>query len=439
MSEDTQQTKPIHYRILGLKVENMMRVKCVHVLPSGNVIKIGGKNDSGKTSLLNSIDLACRGGSGSVCEQPVRQGAFEGNVDIDLGDILVHKRFKINGSPVLKVSMKDGTPVKSPQAILDALCSKITFDPLSWMNMEPPKQKDLLAKLVGVDLERLKLKRAKLYDERTLTNRDLAQKRAKLATMVPVTDAPAEEVSVGSVMESLNALRKRNADKSTTRETCRLNQVALESDTKEWNALGVEITRLESELNAKKKTHAEMGGEISNDNLALTKLKEAVAALVDESEQPLLDEINGLDQKNAKVRDAAARKAVVAEVDHLSTKEVQQTSAIEALDAEKEELLKNAKFPLEGLSFDDSGVLLSGLPFEQAGTATKLRASIAIGLALNPKLRVVLIRNGDQLDDDSMAVLTEMADKMDCQIWVEICRDLDRASVIIEDGLVKEV
>lgn len=429
--------KPVHYRVLGLKVENIKRIKCVHVLPTTNVVTIGGKNDNGKTSLLDSIDYACRGAGGSICEQPVRRGATEGNIDIDLGEILISKRFKTNGSPTLKVSMKDGTAVKSPQGILDALCSKITFDPLSWMNMEPAKQKDLLAKLVGVDLEPLKLRRQGVYDDRTVVNRDLTNKRARLKSLPMFEDAPAGEIKVSALMESLTALRTRNFVKQESRNTVAQHDVVVRHQTVELNALGKEIAALQEILIAKQKKHVEMCADLSKANAQLEAAKQNAATLVDEPEQPILDQIKGADEGNQKVRDNIARKALVVEIRLLEESESEHTELIESLDSKKEALLKEAKFPLKGLSFDDSGVLLDGLPFAQAGMAKKIRASVAIGLALNPKLRVVLIRDASLLDDDSMKLLSDLADELDAQIWCEIVGDKN-ASVVIQDGTIKE-
>ena len=108
------------------------------------------------------------------------------------------------------------------------------------------------------------------------------------------------------------------------------------------------------------------------------------------------------------------------------------------MDAEKLKQIKDAKYPLQGLSVSDSGdVLLEGLPFEQAASAEQLRASVAIGLALNPKLRVLLIRDGSLLDEDSLALLCKMAEDADAQVWLERVGTDGDVSVVIEDGMVK--
>ena len=86
-------------------------------------------------------------------------------------------------------------------------------------------------------------------------------------------------------------------------------------------------------------------------------------------------------------------------------------------------------------AFDDTGVTLDGLPFEQASQAQQLRASVAIGAALNPKLRAMLVRDGSLLDEDSLALLTAEASRSDLQVWLEVVgREGD--GIVIEDGEV---
>lgn len=83
-------------------------------------------------------------------------------------------------------------------------------------------------------------------------------------------------------------------------------------------------------------------------------------------------------------------------------------------------------------------VNLEGVPFGQASDAEQLRASIAIAMASNSKLRVIRVRDGSLLDADSMALLSDMADKKDFQVWIERVGE-GATGFIIEDGHVKAV
>ena len=63
--------------------------------------------------------------------------------------------------------------------------------------------------------------------------------------------------------------------------------------------------------------------------------------------------------------------------------------------------------------------------------------SVAIGAALNPALRVLLVRNGNDLDSNGIKLLGELAETSGCQVWLErVAESKDGVTVLIEDGQV---
>jgi len=63
--------------------------------------------------------------------------------------------------------------------------------------------------------------------------------------------------------------------------------------------------------------------------------------------------------------------------------------------------------------------------------------SVAIGVALNPQLKVLLIRNGNMLDKASLASVAEQAEAAGMQVWVEmVAEDKDGMTVMMVDGEV---
>jgi hypothetical protein len=62
---------------------------------------------------------------------------------------------------------------------------------------------------------------------------------------------------------------------------------------------------------------------------------------------------------------------------------------------------------------------------------------MAIAMAGNPKLRVIRIKEGSLLDDDTLKVIADMAQERDYQLWVERIRSDDPMAVVMEDGEVR--
>ena len=84
-----------------------------------------------------------------------------------------------------------------------------------------------------------------------------------------------------------------------------------------------------------------------------------------------------------------------------------------------------------------TGVTYNGVPFSQASSAEQIRVSVAMAMAMNPKLRVLRIKDGSLLDDDAMDMLKKLAVKEDFQVWVERVGNGSEDAIVIEAGEVK--
>ena len=157
-------------QVLELIAENFKRLKLARVKPTGPVTSIVGKNAAGKTSVLDAFTAAL-GGANSSPEMPIRKGADSAEVIVDLGDIIVTRKWTTDGKSTLTVATKEGAKYPSPQAMLDKLIGKLSFDPLAFERMKPQEQAATFAKLVGIDLDGYTAKRRQAFDERTHANR----------------------------------------------------------------------------------------------------------------------------------------------------------------------------------------------------------------------------------------------------------------------------
>jgi len=84
------------------------------------------------------------------------------------------------------------------------------------------------------------------------------------------------------------------------------------------------------------------------------------------------------------------------------------------------------------------GVTFNGIPLSQASSTEQLRVSLAIGAALNPKLRTLLVRDASLLTPTSRADLLRWAEDSGMQLIVELATaDPGECSVLIEDGAQK--
>ena len=153
--------------------------------------------------------------------------------------------------------------------------------------------------------------------------------------------------------------------------------------------------------------------------------------------QSIKTKMDQAEKMNSQVRANRIYNEVNAQVVDLRKKSLSLSDKITAVSDKKAELLSRAKFPIKGLVIDDEGVTFENIPFIQCSAAQRIRVSVAIGLAMNPKLRVLLIREGSMLDSKNLEMVAKMAEKADAQIWVERVSKGKECQIIMEDGSVQ--
>ena len=130
------------------------------------------------------------------------------------------------------------------------------------------------------------------------------------------------------------------------------------------------------------------------------------------------------------------KKAIEAEAAEYEKLAAELTTRIETRNAQKQKAIAEAEMPVEGMSLGGGQVLLKGLPFDQASGAQRLRTSVAVAMAGNPKLRVIRIKDGSLLDNASLQLISDMAADRDYQVWIERVDDSGKIGIVMEDGEV---
>ncbi len=402
-------------KIIRLTVENVKRLRAVQITPDGTVQVITGRNAQGKTSVLDAIWLALGGGAASrETTVPIRHGEDHAQVTLDLGDLKVVRRWTASGS-TLTVTNSDGAKYPSPQAMLDALVGRLSFDPLAFTRLSPRDQRQALLDLVDIeqDLADLDSRRQRLYSERTEVGR---QGKAygdvpPLEPGVPDVEVSAQEM-VGRIREAQNVARRIDSEMASLAK--------LQSQTEYWQQ---QVEEAQAGLAKAAEQYA-----------AQQKLVKGLPKYPDLAAMEA--ELGQVEQVNRRVRDNQARRRAAAELAELHRRYDALTEQIAELDHAKSTLLAEAAFPVDGLGFDESGVTYQGVPFGQASSAEQIRVSLGMAMAANPKLRVIRILDGSLLDADSMRQIAELARARDYQVWVERVEDDSESAVVIEDGKV---
>lgn len=447
-----------HCNLISIEIDNFKRLKAVRLELNGASVVLGGSNEQGKSSVLDAVETLF-GGPKMAPARPVREGQDTARIVGKVGDLTITRTFEKDGGSKLVVASPEGAKYSSPQAMLDDLFGQLAFDPLEFTRMKAREQAETLAKLVGIDFTLLDKKRQGVFEQRTDVNRDVKKLAAQVAGMPFNKDAPEATVSITEITESIKAAEEKRKFAEQARRASDDAERELAAATARVTALEEQEAALAAETDAEiarhraaiaaieQKDRARLAA-IAKEHDALPDLRtaakdaaekasESLAAVPDTA--PLYTEIEEAEGINRKVRENAARKAADVELAAETARAEALTAEIAAIDKQKIDTIASTKFPVDGLSLTDGAVTYEGLPFEQASQARKLRISCAIGLALNPKLRVLLIREGAFLDTEAMKQLAEFAEQNQVQCFIERVGDGTEVGIVIEDGEVREV
>lgn len=184
-------------KISSLEIENVKRVKAVQITPAENgLMIIGGKNNQGKTSVLDAIAWAL-GGDRLKPSQAVREGSvIPPHMEVTLSNGI--KVVRSGNNSTLKVIDPDGN--KGGQQLLNEFVEQFALDLPKFLDRSSKEKADTLLRIIGVGdkLYELETEEQKLYNQRH-TIGQIADQKKKYAKEMPVfADAPKEFVSANA-------------------------------------------------------------------------------------------------------------------------------------------------------------------------------------------------------------------------------------------------
>lgn len=435
-------TKPL--TVVGLQVDAFKRIRAAHVTPSPTgLVAVRGRNRQGKSSLIQAMQAALEGKRAQP-DSPINRDAHTAEVVVDLGEIIVRKKYTRDSAGDAKASLtvtaKDGSPFASPQAILDALVGKFA-DPVAFLDMKPEDQVKTVLSVTGLDgkLATLEAEAKALFDQRRDLGRDKDMAVKALAGAptgegMVLSRAMQEFIEQGGTAETAvrvrDAAREHNA--SRARMVRRLDEIATTGRQnnemiRQFEEQIVELQKKISQLSALNDALRAEHTEIARDVAGFVFADEDTPNEIIAS----LDKLQGA-QAIAKQRErlAAAAEAATAAHAEVDTRLVEKRAQISAL-------LQATPFPVPGMSYDPErkALTLNGIPFSEASQAEAIEVAAAVAMAGSPTVKVMFARNGSLLDAESLRRIASMADAQGFQLWMEIVDSSpDGPGIFIEDG-----
>jgi len=408
-------------KINKLEIENVKRVKAVKIEPTANGLTIvGGKNNQGKTSVLDSIAWALGGNSFKPSEATREGSVIPPNIHLVMSNGLVVERKGKNSD--LKVIDPSGQ--KGGQQLLNEFVEQLALDLPKFMNSNNKEKANTLLQIIGVgeQLYELEQKEKEVYNRRHTIGQIADQKKKFAAEQPYYPDAPKELISASDLIKQQQEILARNGENQRKRENLR----TLEFN---YNEVQKQIADLEKRLISLKAQRDQLDADIAI-------ARKTVEQLHDESTAELEANIANIEEINVRVRANLDKDKAETDAQDYTDQYNTLTVELEKVRQAKIDLLKGADLPLPGLSVVEGELTYQGHKWDNMSGSDQLKVAVAIVRKLNPKCGFVLMDKLEQMDLDTLSEFGQWLEQEGLQAIATRVSTGPECSILIQDGYV---
>ena len=370
-------------KINKLEIENVKRIKAVKLEPTTNGLTvIGGRNNQGKTSVLDSIAWAL-GGENFRPSDATREGSIiPPNLKIVLNNGLIVERKGKNSA--LKVTDPSGQ--KAGQSLLNTFVESLALNLPKFMESSGKEKAQTLLQIIGVgnQLAELEKDEKELYQDRLYIGRTADQKEKFAKEQPYYPDAPKDLVSASELIRQQQDILAQNGENQRKREQAG----KIREETKRAYD---EVKRLSEQLEAAKQHHLQLVKDLET-------AEKSAADLVDQSTKELEDSISNIEEINRMVRANLDKEKAEDDAKEYRRQYDQLSEKISAIREKKSNLLSSAELPLPDLSVKEGELVYKGQKWDNMSGSERLMVSTAIVRKLNPECGFVLLDKLEQMD-----------------------------------------
>lgn len=408
-------------KINKLEIENVKRIKAVKLEPTANGLTvIGGRNNQGKTSVLDSIAWAL-GGENFRPSDATRDGSIiPPNLKIVLNNGLIVERKGKNSA--LKVTDPSGQ--KAGQSLLNTFVESLALNLPKFMESSGKEKAQTLLQIIGVgnQLAELEKDEKELYQDRLYIGRTADQKEKFAKEQPYYPDAPKDLVSPSALIRQQQDILAQNGENQRKREQAG----KIREETKRAYD---EVKRLSEQLEAAKQHHLQLVKDLET-------AEKSAADLVDQSTKELEDSISNIEEINRMVRANLDKEKAEDDAKEYRRQYDQLSEKISAIREKKSNLLSSAELPLPELSVKEGELVYKGQKWDNMSGSERLMVSTAIVRKLNPECGFVLLDKLEQMDLQTLQEFGSWLEGEGLQAIATRVSTGDECSIIIEDGYV---
>ncbi len=419
-------------KILSLVVENFKNIEKTDVDFAGRSAIIIGKNGAGKSSLIQAICSPID--ANYLPAKPIKKGEERGSIELKIGGNLhgeeevytlglyfskEHKKGRIT------ITNSDGEKVSGGKKLISEIVGNIGFDIQEFIKLgvtangsvsKPGVQEqiEILKKLMPVDVlkEMYKLDHEyeKTYEARADVNKDIKLSKAKLEShefSQEELDFYKELIDTKKIVSKMSNIEKELEDFNKVDNGTRTAYELIPQIEQEITELKEKLEKATNDLASVKERHEKGVKWLEG------KTKPSI--------EVLNDKLSNANQHNVKVKEINDLENSQVAIRALETDSETKTERLLKIKEEKKAIFASSPLPVEGLTFDDEGIFYKELPFNDTQHPSSLVIGIGVKIsqAMNPNLRMIVIRDGSLLDEKTLSWLIKDCEKNNYQLFIE--------------------
>ena len=401
-------------KIQQVKIKEFKKLKDLNLKLDGQNIWIKGENSVGKSTLMQFIEIAL----GSKNVPPNAEGEGIVWADDNGKEYIFKVQFK-DGKPKVTVEC-DGLKDNTKSAIA-AIVGKIDFDIDEFVRMSETDKgrkeqvllyKNMMSQEVIEFMARIEQDIKAEFEDRAMVN-------SKIKTLE------------GFIKESplfgkdLDIQPKDAADIQQELEKANKINDMWERATKAEVTYKEEIKSIEDEIEI-----LMAKAEKAKNNLSMTEKWLFINKKVDTD--AITAQFNTISEHNKMANQAAEQKKKIEEVERLKEESGNFTVRIETKRHELQECIKSLDPIVEGLYFNDEGLLYNGTAVHAESMATSeiIELGVKMKMAQNPKLGFICLEHGESIGNERLKNILEIAEKNNWQVIIEeVVRGQEKLSI----------
>lgn len=443
-------------RLLLLEAENFKGLKHVVLNFEGRSMLITGKNNIGKSSVIQVITGILN--SKLLPSEAVKKGEENALISIVIGGNTQsgYKQYTAsvtftakNQSGKLEVKNEKGELVKNGATILHNLIKDNSFDITSWLHQKKPQKLEMLKQLTGcaVQIDTITNEINNLKD----TRKAKKERSEELEGALKNHEFSQDDIDKYSQPVDMSGLQA---------EYSQINQ-----NISYWHDGNNSLTGLYNNVQASQNKIAgyeeeiiKLQKEIDVQRNLMAKEAENIATLqqrcLNGEEWKKNNPLPSLDDVNRRMGDAVAHNDKYNRIGMLGNQHKEMVTLkqevdgfkpkIEALEKQRSDIISKSQLPVPGLTFSEDEIFITTekgelLPLdeEQINKTTLFDIGAEIAMAMHPEFKLIFLHDSSLYDKDHLAKTVKMVEERGYQVIAELVTNSEELQFFFTEEVLK--